>query len=147
MIKLVDKPKNLTIQVISELQQLDDDTYYKVEITKQKDKRSVEQNKKMWAMIEQASKAMRQDKWTTYLNLLETSDIKGDYIQVQKHVTTEDLRKIFRAVVFIQEIDDVWNGYRVIVGSSKLSVEEMTELIDRAYDLLAELGIYEERWF
>lgn len=148
--KLIDKPKNLTIKVISELQNLDEDAYYQIEIKQGKDKRSLDQNAKLWAMISQASKAMNQDTNTTYCNLLLQTEAKYDFIAISPNPEIiKQLESQFRAIKFRQETESAkgkaMHVYQVFYGSSKFNVAEMSELIDRAYDLLAELGIYEER--
>jgi hypothetical protein len=56
----------------------------------------------------------------------------------------DDLRKCFRGVRFVrtQEVNGKdCNIYKVYIGSSKMSVTEMTELIDTCFQVCAELGI------
>ena len=89
------------------------------------------------------AKATFQDDMDVYCGMLEKADALSDYV-----ITATDmenaLRKSFRGVKFIrmQEV----NGkdcyvYKVYLGSSKMCVKEMNELLDIVLQECGELGI------
>ena len=122
---------------------LEIDKEYAMEIKEIKSKRSLQQNKLLWKNIQLASKMMGQDLMDTYCNLLEEADAKSDFI-ITPFEMAESLRRSFRGVRFIrmQDVNDKpCYVYKVYIGSSKMNVQEMNELIERSFDLLSELGI------
>lgn len=140
--KFTDQPKILMQKVLKELLDLDDDQYYTVEIKAIKSKRSLEQNRMLWKNIDLASKALGMSIWDVYANLLIEANVESNYLYVDRDM--EDyLRKSFRAVQFVQITKlngkDAW-VYRVFEGSSKMTIKQCTELLDRSLDLLTKLG-------
>lgn len=123
--------------------ELDTDKEYVMEIKEIKQKRSLQQNKLLWKNIQLASKKLGQDLMDTYCNLLEEADAKSDFV-ITPFEMAEALRKSFRGVKFIR-MQEVNNKpcfvYKVYLGSSKMNVQEMNELIDRSFDLLSKLDI------
>lgn len=123
--------------------QLDTDKEYVMEIKELKSKRSLKQNKLFWKNVQLASKKMGQDLMDTYCNLLEEADVKSDFV-ITPFEMADALRKSFRGARFIR-MQDVNNKpcyvYKVYLGSSKMNVQEMNELIERSFDLLSELDI------
>ena len=94
-------------------------------------------------MIHSIAKETAQDDLEVYCAVLERADALSDYV-----ITATDmenaLRRSFRGVKFIrtQEV----NGkecyvYKVYIGSSKMTTEEMTQLLDIVIMLCNELGI------
>lgn len=126
---------------------LDTSKEYVMELKEAKSKRSLQQNRLLWKNLQLASKKLGQDLMDTYCNLLEEADAKSDFV-ITPFEMDEALRKSFRGVRFIrtQEV----NGkqcfvYKIYLGSSKMNVQEMNELIDRSFDLLSKLDInYED---
>lgn len=130
-------------EIVSELFKLDIDKQYVVEIKEPKSKRSLEQNKLLWQLIHKIAKETYQDDMDVYCTALERADAKSDYVITA--IDMEDaLRKSFRGVNFVrmQEV----NGkdcfvYKVYLGSSKMSVAEMNELLEIVFQICAELKI------
>ena len=114
------------------LDELDCDKEYRVEIKEAKSKRSLEQNRFLWALLhalETKSKELAMD-W--YIKALCDTGAVVDYVWGTED-TENTLKQSFRAVQRVKpyQIKDS-NGwlYRVIVGSSKYNVSEMNELLD-----------------
>ena len=139
MTRLEGKIKDL----IPQLLQMDMDKYYLCELKEPKSKRSIQQNKMLWALIHLIAKETYQDDYEVYCACLERADALSDYI-ITAHDMEDYLRKSFRGVRFIrkQEVNGKeCNIYKVYIGSSKMNTKEMTELIDTALQISAELGI------
>lgn len=130
-------------EIAPELFKLDIDKQYVVEIKEPKSKRSLEQNKLLWRLIHKIAKETYQDDMDVYCSILERADALSDYV-----ITAIDmenaLRKSFRGVKFLrmQEV----NGkecyvYKVYLGSSKMNVAEMNELLEIVFQICSELKI------
>lgn len=131
------------IEIVPELMKLDMDKQYVCEIKEPKSKRSLEQNKLLWRLVHKIAKETYQDDIEIYCTALERADALSDYV-----ITATDmedaLRKQFRGVRFIrkQEVNDKeCNVYKVYLGSSKMSVQEMTELLEIVFQMCTELNI------
>lgn len=130
-------------EIVPELLKLDIDKQFVVEIKEPKSKRSLEQNKLLWQLIHKIAKETYQDDMDVYCSALERADAKSDYVITA--IDMEDaLRKSFRGVKFVrmQEV----NGkdcfvYKVYLGSSKMNVAEMNELLEIVFQICAELKI------
>lgn len=131
--------------IVSKLMKMDLTKLYQVEIKEYKHKRTIEQNKKLWVLINEIAKATGNDEMQVYCSILEKANVKTDYIITAINME-ETLKKSFRAVKFIrmQEV----NGkecyvYKVYLGSSKMNTTEMSELLDITLNVCGELGINE----
>lgn len=129
--------------LVTKLLKLDLTKLYQIDIKEYKHKRSIEQNKKMWALIHEIARATGDNDMQVYCGILEKADVKSDYVITAMNME-EALRKSFRAVKFIrmQEV----NGkdcyvYKVYLGSSKMNTTEMSELLDITLNICGELGI------
>ena len=130
-------------EIISELLKLDMDKQYQVEVKEPRSKRSLEQNKLLWKLVHSIAKETYQDDMEVYCTALERADALSDYV-----ITATDmedaLRKQFRGVKFIrkQEVNDKeCNVYKVYLGSSKMTIKEMNELLEIVFQMCNELGI------
>lgn len=130
-------------EIVPELLKLDMDKLFIVEVKEPKSKRSLEQNKLLWSLIHKIAKATYQDDMEIYCTALERADALSDYVITATDMENS-LRKSFRGVKFIrmQEV----NGkecyvYKVYLGSSKMSIKEMTELLEIVFQMCGELGI------
>jgi hypothetical protein len=129
--------------IIKELLKLDLTKEYKVEVKEPKSKRSLQQNKLLWELINRIAKETHQDDMDVYCGALERADALSDYV-----ITATDmedaLRKQFRGVKFIrkQEVNGKeCNVYKVYLGSSKMNVKEMNELLEIVFQICSEFGI------
>ena len=129
--------------IVPELMKLDMDKLYQIEIKEPKSKRSLEQNKLLWKLINKIAKETYQDDMEIYCTALERADALSDYVITAIDIEGS-LRKSFRGVKFVrmQEV----NGkdcyvYKVYLGSSKMNVKEMNELLEIVFQMCGELGI------
>lgn len=129
--------------IIPELLKLDMNKIFVVEVKEPKSKRSLEQNKLLWVLINKIAKHTGQDDMEVYCTALERADALSDYV-----ITATDmekaLRKSFRGVRFIrmQEVNDKeCYVYKVYIGSSKMTIKEMNELLEIVFQMCGELGI------
>ena len=124
---------------------LDIDKAYILELKEVKSKRTIKQNKMMWALIKRIAyhKDMLQEPIDIYISALEEANLKSTYLLAPEDAETE-LRKNFRAVKVVRP--EMFKGRKMIVykcflGSSKLNTKEMTQLIEIVKYWAEELGI------
>lgn len=137
-------------EIIADLLKLDMDKTYICDIKEAKSRRSLEQNRLLWKLINRIAKETYQDDMTVYCAVLERADALSDYVITATDMQ-DTLRKNFRGVKFIrmQEV----NGkdcfvFKVYLGSSKMNTSEMTELIEITMQVANELGIdTREEWY
>ena len=136
----------------TQLSTLEKDKTYSIEIKEVKSKRSIEQNRYMWALLHEIDVAMNgersNDEWSVYIQCLERAGAKFDYIGCLPEAE-QALKENFRAVKFIKKIDlngKDGNMYKVFIGSSKMNVQEMKMLIDTVLDVASECGIETSYW-
>lgn len=133
-------------------QEIDPTKMYRVTIKEEKDSRSLQQNKMLWALIrkiakaESGTRANKEDEERIYFDLL------GKFGQVEdiacKPEAVENLKKSdnFRGLKVIgnfQGRKGLMTYVQVVIGSSKYTTEEMGQLLEGALDWCAELGIYD----
>ena len=86
-------------ELISELLKLDNEKIYSMEIKEPKSKRTLQQNKYMWALIREIAKKQYQDEMEIYISALEEANAKYTYImglediqdELKKNFTGEDV--------------------------------------------------------
>lgn len=114
------------------LTELDTTKDYVIEIKQARSKRSIQQNKYMWALIRELSIKTREDDINLYLKLLESANCEFEYLWAMEE-SIDTLRKAFRVVKKVEprELNDVpgW-ACKCYIGSSKFSTEEMNTLLD-----------------
>ena len=110
----------------------------KLEIKRQKDKRTLKQNRYIWLIISMMDEKINgycSDEMNIYCQIIEQAKIKTDYIQTLEGAKKR-LEDIYRVV---KEIEKRGNSvlYRCYLGTSQFTKEEMTRfievLINRAY--------------
>ena len=118
---------------------------YVLELKEVRSKRTLQQNKFMWALIHQIAdhKDMNMKEIEIYTSALEEANDKYIYLMGIKEAEDE-LRKNFRAVKVVRPTYE--NGkeyivYKCFVGSSKLDTKEMNKLLDIIISWAEELGI------
>lgn len=122
-----------------------------IKINKLKNKRSLEQNKKLWALINEIDKEMNgyrsSNSMQIYIDGLITTAAKVDYI-VCKEDAAKELKKVFRAVelIGVYDLEKELYTYRCIYGSSSFNTKEMSNLIDYYLDLASMLGLDKQYW-
>ena len=121
-----------------------------VEVKPYKSKRSIEQNKLLWALLGKMAMAMsgrknRVSSEECYCIMLEEANVAYDYLLALPEAEPM-LRKSFRVVRKMGEREvngKTLNVYQYFIGSSKFNTQEMMELIEAVLDKLAELGVYD----
>lgn len=108
-------------------------------VDKYRNSRSLRQNNLLWVLLETMGRAQGQTAWECYLEMLEETGAKFEYIQCLKEALPT-LKDAFRTILEVEE-----RGKTVVckcfTGSSKFDCEEMKRLIDKCFDRLAELGV------
>lgn len=121
-----------------------------VKVSEFKDKRSLDQNEMLWAVITQISEHVNhskqeQDLMNIYSTVLLRANVKREYIRTLPEA--EDiLKQSFRAVIEVPNSRKIENGketvgYWVYYGSSRFNTKEMSQLIEVALDIATEVGI------
>ena len=124
---------------------LETDKDYVFEIKEVKSKRSLQQNKYMWALIHELShhENMNNTEVEIYTLALEEANSKYIYL-LGTPEAEEELRKNFRAVKVVRPT--IENGkefivYKCFIGTSKMDTKEMTKVLDIIIAWAEELGI------
>lgn len=117
---------------------------YTADFKEYKSKRSIEQNKLMWEIINRIAKETNNDEWEIYCLGLEKANCKSEYLMVLP-AAYETIKKTFRAVKICEHRE--YNGkdmliVKAFVGSSKFDVNEMNELIEFFIRTASEQDIY-----
>ena len=125
--------------------EIETDKDYILELKEVKSKRSLQQNKYMWALIHRIAshKDMNQTEVEIYTSALEEANAKYIYLLGIAEAENE-LRKNFRAVKVVRPTYE--NGkeyivYKCFIGSSKMNTDEMTKLLEIIIAWAEELGI------
>ena len=126
------------------VKELETDKYYNVEFKEPKSKRSLQQNKYMWALIKEIADHVGEvDTYELYLQFLEIANAKIDYLIFEPSIV-EKVRPYFRGMQFVRavEIDDeIKHEYKVYLGSSQFDTKEMNQLIDVILNYAYEIGV------
>lgn len=121
-----------------------------IDVKPYRGKRSIEQNKLLWALLGKMAMAMSGNRRKVsseecYCIMLEEANVAYDYLLALPE-TEPILKKTFRVIRKIGEREvngKILNVYQYFIGSSKYTTKEMTELIEAVLDKLAELGVYD----
>ena len=118
---------------------------YMIEIREVRSKRTIQQNKYMWALIREIAnnETIKQNETEIYSLALEEADAKYIYLLGVPEVEDE-LKKNFRAVRVVRTT--VENGkefivYKCFIGTSKMDTKEMTKVLEIIIAWAKELGI------
>lgn len=139
-------------ELITEILKLEYGKVYSMEIKEPKSKRTIQQNKYMWALIREIARKQMQDEMEIYISALEQANAKYEYVMGLETIEDE-LKRNFRAVKVLRP--ETFKGkkfivYKCFVGSSKFDKAEMTKLLDIIIGYAEELdintNIYEPEW-
>ena len=124
---------------------VDTEKEYSLELKEVRSKRTLQQNKYMWALIHSIShhESMNQSEVEVYSLALEEANAKYIYLLGTSDIEDE-LRKSFRAVRVVRPT--IENGkefivYKCFVGTSKMDTKEMNKVLDIIIAWADELGI------
>ena len=117
-----------------------------IEITPVRDKRTLDQNRLMWALLEKLAQA--QNGGTPggvtakqcYLDLLGEFGAEVETWRVPVKALPA-LRNTYRVVQMVELLDDGYCMARIGLGSSSFTRQQMHDFIDRIFDRLAEAGV------
>lgn len=131
-----------------QIKELKKDVDYRIEIEEVKSTRSIYQNNLMWKIIHDIAIARggvraSEDDWNIYLEALERTGAKFEYIAVLPQAE-EILKKQFRAIKLMNSFEHkgkTFNQYKVYYGSSKLNTKEMSLLLEMVKDIAVENGV------
>lgn len=111
--------------------------------------RTLEQNRKMWALINDIDKAtngyLSNDPMGIYINALREAGAKSVMV-IALTETEKELRKVFRAVEFMQPVEGDKAVYRCYPGSSTFTKKEMSDLIEVLLNMAADAGLNVGYW-
>ncbi len=109
------------------------DGFYTVDLKPYRSCRSLEQNSKLWATIQELANITGNDSMDIYIAALENADAKYEWIAALESAE-DDLKRVFRAIkpygVLTTENGTQLIRYKCWIGSSKYNTEEMCKLID-----------------
>lgn len=118
---------------------------YVIELKEVRSKRTLKQNKMMWALIRKIAshEDMQQEPDEIYISALEEANLRSTYLLAPEEAEDE-LRKNFRAVKVIRP--EQFKGremivYKCFLGSSKLNTKEMNQLLEIIKYWAEDLGI------
>ena len=104
-----------------------------VDIRPYRNARSLLQNAKLWACIQELADNTGNDIMDIYIAALEHCNAKYEWIAALEEAE-DDLKRVFRAVKPVGTVTtakgQVLIGYKCYIGSSKYNKEEMARLID-----------------
>lgn len=131
--KLLSNKKGLLVFETDVFNDFVEDSFYSVEIKPYKTSRSLEQNAKLWALIQELADRTGNDTMDIYIASLEHANAKYEWIACLEEAE-DGLRKCFRAVKPFGTVTTADNKtlirYKCWIGSSKFDVSEMCKLID-----------------
>ncbi len=142
-------------QAMEEAQALERGELYVLDIHKQKDKRTLQQNAYLWAMVGEMNRKQNgtrnsEDDIKIYLDILERSGAKCDYLEVIPEAY-ERLKELsdMRLITVVQKRRR--NGVETYMckcfyGTSKMDTIEMGTVIDQALIMAEEYGIETDYW-
>lgn len=125
---------------------------YSITITKAKDRRTEQQNKYMWALINEIDKIRNGDRsnndFEIYIEALTRAGAKSEHLLVEPQAEIL-LKDSFRAIKLIRKIKigkKEFHDYKCFYGSSKMDKKEMSDLIDTILDMASECGLNIVYW-
>ena len=129
------------------------DGVYEVTIKDIPKKRTLRQNRYLWALIGEIAKKENgdiKDVDRIYTNLLQMSGAKYEVMYIA-HEAIEELKRceVVRHVMTVKQSviqNRVMDTVFVFYGSSKMSTSEMAQLIDTTLNYAEEIGIYTPYW-
>lgn len=134
------------------LDTLKENNTYSIEVKQWKDKRTIDQNSLLWALISEIDKTINgiatpDSEMSIYISALLKAGAKYTTMVVDKKAEMM-LREKFRAVQFLHNFakDENYGVYRVYYGSSKMTKEEFALLIDAIKQLGYECGLDMKYW-
>lgn len=132
-----------------QLKHINEEEKLSVSVEKASGRRTLEQNRKMWALIHDIDKAVNgylsNDPMGIYINALREAGAKSVMV-IALTEAEKDLQKVFRAVEFMQPVEGDKAVYRCYPGSSTFTTKEMSDLIEVLLNMAADAGLNVGYW-
>lgn len=126
--------------LITQLLKLDRSKKYLMEVKEPKDKKTLQQNNYMWALINEIAKVQYQDEMEVYCQALEEANTKYTWLKGLKEAK-EELLQVYRAVKITRYDTDGFAIFKCFYGTSKMNKKELSQVIDIVVSWANELGI------
>lgn len=129
-------------EIIKEFQK---GTLYRFKVTEVKSQRTTQQNRFMWALLEEIAESdngelyQNQDVWDVYVEALERAQARFEIVEISANAYPM-LKEHYRAIQVLNVNNDTYRC-KVFYGSSKLDVKEMAKLLDIVIIMAQERGI------
>ena len=125
--------------------QIDLNKEYVMELRETRNKRTLQQNKYMWALIREIAnhEDVNQDEVEIYTFALEEAKAKFIYLMGTPEAEDE-LKKNFRAVKVVRPTEEKGKRfiiYKCFIGTSKMDTKQMKKVLDVIISWAEELGI------
>ena len=130
MEKLIGTKSELIKQILD--LKFEDNDFLKAEITRIKDKKTLQQNKYMWELIHQIARKQNQDEMEIYCQALQEANAKYTWLEGLPEIK-EKLLQVYRAVQitrYEERFGKQFAIFKCYEGTSKYDKQEMMELLE-----------------
>ena len=141
MEKLIGTKSELIKQILD--LKFEDNDFLKAEITRIKDKKTLQQNRYMWELISQIAQKQNQDEMEVYCQALQEANAKYTWLEGLPEIK-EKLLQVYRAVQitrYEERFGKQFAIFKCYEGTSKYDKKEMMELLEIIVSWAEELDI------
>lgn len=141
MEKLIGTKSELIKQILD--LNFEDNDFLKAEITRIKDKKTLQQNRYMWSLIDQIAQKQNQDEMEVYCQALQEANAKYTWLEGLPEIK-EKLLQVYRAVQitrYEERFGKQFAIFKCYEGTSKYDKQEMMELLEIIIGWAEELDI------
>ena len=141
MEKLIGTKSELIKQILD--LKFEDNDFLKAEITRIKDKKTLQQNRYMWELISQIAQKQNQDEMEVYCQALQEANAKYTWLEGLPE-TKEKLLEVYRAVQitrYEERFGKKFAIFKCYEGTSKYDKKEMMDLLEIIVGWAEELDI------
>lgn len=141
MEKLIGTKSELIKQILD--LKFEDNDFLKAEITRIKDKKTLQQNKYMWKLISQIAQKQNQDEMEVYCQALQEANAKYTWLEGLPEIK-EKLLQVYRAVQitrYEERFGKQFAIFKCYEGTSKYDKKEMMDLLEIIVGWAEELDI------
>ena len=141
MEKLIGTKSELIKQILD--LKFEDNDFLKAEITRIKDKKTLQQNRYMWELIGQIAQKQNQDEMEVYCQALQEANAKYTWLEGLPEIK-EKLLQVYRAVQitrYEERFGKKFAIFKCYEGTSKYDKKEMMELLEIIVGWAEELDI------
>ena len=141
MEKLIGTKSELIKQILD--LKFEDNDFLKAEITRIKDKKTLQQNRYMWELISQIAQKQNQDEMEVYCQALQEANAKYTWLEGLPEIK-EKLLQVYRAVQitrYEERFGKQFAIFKCYEGTSKYDKKEMMNLLEIIVGWAEELDI------